>query len=125
MIIRTTREVFEDHLDLAQKGDLDTDLKRNFAEDCVLLTGYGVFRGHQGVREAADLLDNQLGKVQYTYNNRLWHEEVAFLEWSAESERASIEDGADSFWVRDGLVRVMTIHYTVREKAPGKHDTCG
>ncbi len=125
MNTRTTREVFEDHLDLAQKGDLEADLKRNFAKDCVLLTGYGVYRGHQGVREAADLLDNQLGKVHYTYNNRLWHEEVAFLEWSAESGRASIEDGADSFWVKDGLVRVMTIHYTIRDKSSGNHDTGG
>ena len=125
MNVRTTREVFEDHLDLAQRGDLETDIERNFAQDCVLLTGYGVFRGHQGVREAAELLDNQLGKGQYIYSNRLWHEDVAFLEWSAESGRACIEDGADSYWVRDGLIRVMTIHYTVREKAPGEYDTGG
>lgn len=120
MNTRTTREVFEDHLELARQGDLETDLKRNFAKDCVLLTDYGVFRGHRGVREAAELLYNQLGNVHYIYSRKLWHDEVAFLEWSAESGSASVEDGADSFWVRDGLVRVMTIHYTVREKAPGR-----
>ena len=58
---RSTQEVFEDLLTLAQQGDVETDLTRNFAQDCVLLTTYGVFKGHKGAREAANLLDRQIG----------------------------------------------------------------
>ncbi len=114
MINRSTEEVFEDHLELAQKGDVETDIKRNFAPDCVLMTSYGVFHGHEGIRAAADLLQKQVGTTRYIYKNRLWHRELAFLEWTAVSDKASVNDGADSYWIRDGLILAMTAHYTVK-----------
>lgn len=114
--MRSTAEVFNHHLSLAQAEDLETDLARNLAPDIVLLTSYGTFRGHGGVRAAASLLHEQLGGTGYHYRNRLWEGEVAFLEWSAATPTAWIEDGADSFWIRDGLIRVMTIHYTVHKR---------
>lgn len=111
---RSTREVLDDHLALAAKHDLETDLARNFAEDVVLLTGYGVFRGLDGVREKAGLLAEQLPGGRWSYDTVMAEGEVGFLEWSAEGENgARIEDGADSFLIRDGRIRAMTIHYTV------------
>ena len=113
---RSTQEVFEDHLHLAAIDDLETDIKRNHSEEVVLLTSFGVFRGHAGVREAADLLAHQVPGAHYIYRTRLTHEEMAFLEWSATSEQARVEDGADSFLIRHGRIQMMTIHYTVIEK---------
>lgn len=113
---RSTMEVLEDHLTLAQHGDVASDIVRNFAHDCVLLTSYGVFRGHEGVRAAAELLDEQVGRTRYIYRTQLWHRELAFLEWTADTERAWIDDGADSYWIRDGRIQVMTIHYTVHRR---------
>lgn len=113
MTARSTADVVNDHLALAQGGDLDTDIGRNFAPDCVLMTTYGVFRGHDGIRDAARLLDEQLGKTGYEYRTRMCHGELGFLEWTASSDRARIDDGADSYWVHAGLIRAMTIHYTV------------
>lgn len=111
---RTTEEVFLDHLALAQKRDVETDIGRNFAPDCVLMTSYGTFRGHDGVRAAARLLDEQIGRTRYDYHRREWHGELAFLEWSATSDTAAISDGADSFWITSGRIQAMTIHYTVQ-----------
>ncbi|HET7370026.1 MAG TPA: nuclear transport factor 2 family protein [Gammaproteobacteria bacterium] len=116
MAERTTKDVLQDHLALAQQGDVDTDIARNFAPNCVLMTTYGTFHGHAGVREAADLLTHQMGPGGYTYIQQCCHEELAFLEWSADTERASIPDGADSYWIKDGRIRVMTIHYSVHPK---------
>jgi hypothetical protein len=113
---RTTQEVLQDHLALAQRGDVDTDIARNFHTECVLMTTYGIFRGHDGVRKAAELLTRQMGEGGYNYINESWHEELAFLEWTADTDRASIPDGADSYWIKDGLIRAMTIHYSVRDK---------
>ena len=114
MATRSTAEVVDDHLALAQQGDVETDIARNFAPDCVLMTTYGVFRGHGGIRDAASLLQQQIGQTRYEYRARLCHRELGFLEWAASSDRARIDDGADSYWVHDGLIRAMTIHYTVR-----------
>lgn len=57
---RSAEEVFEEHLKLAIERDMEAELSRNNAEDIVLLTNFGVFHGHQGVREAAELLEKEL-----------------------------------------------------------------
>ncbi len=115
---RGTREVLEDHLQQAVAGDIETDLERNYAEDVVVLTGFGVFRGHEGLREVNRILQRQLPGARYDYRTRLDHEEIALLEWGAESESARVDDGADTYHVRDGRIRVQTIHYTLTSKRP-------
>jgi len=115
---RSTAEVFDDHLARADRGDLRGDIETNFASDCVLLTTYGRFEGHEGVRAAADLLERQAPGAKYAYTQRSVHGDIAFEEWSAVGAESCIEDGADTFLIRDGRIQVMTIHYTVRPLRP-------
>ena len=72
MTARTTKEVFEDHLQLALTNEWHKDLERNFSKHCVLLTGFGVFQGLEGVMDAANLLMKQLPNAKYIYRTRLW-----------------------------------------------------
>lgn len=116
MSARSTTEVFSDHLERALREDLEGDLAANYAEDCVLLTTYGRFVGHDGRREAAALLAKQLPEAEYDYEHREVEGEVAFLEWTAKANGTRVRDGADTFLIRDGLIRVMTIHYTVEQE---------
>ncbi len=44
---------------------------------------------------------------------RLVEGEAAFSGWTALSESAKVEDGAGSFFVRDGRIAAQTIHYAV------------
>jgi hypothetical protein len=111
---RSAREVLEDHLELADTWDFETDLARNFSEDVVLLTSYGIFRGIEGVRAKVRLLAEHLPGGRWNYRNIMAEGELGFLEWSAEADNgARVEDGADSYLIRDGRIRAMTIHYTV------------
>lgn len=111
---RNTETVFRDHLARADRGDIDNDIGLNFSSDCVLLTTYGRFEGHGGVRQAADLLARQIPHARYCYTQQTVHGEIAFLEWTADGGNACVRDGADSFLIQDGRIKVMTIHYTVR-----------
>jgi hypothetical protein len=111
---RTTRQVFEDHQRRRRRGEVEQDVATNYAEGAVLLSGDGVFRGRDGVRRCAALLAERLPCARYAYRVRLVEGEVAFLEWSARCEAAQVEDGADSFLVRGGLIVVQTIHYPAR-----------
>lgn len=112
---RTTREVLDNHLELALAWEFEADLEHNFADDIVLLTGYGVFRGIEGVRDKVRLLETQLPSGRFTYRTVMAEGELGFLEWSAEADNgARVEDGADSYLIRDGRIRAMTIHYTVQ-----------
>lgn len=111
---RTAREVLEDHLNLAQSWEFEKDLERNFSEEIVLLTGYGTFRGLDGVRDKVRLLGEQLPEGRFAYRTVLVEGELGFLEWTAAAPNgARVEDGADSYLIRDGRIRAMTIHYTV------------
>ncbi len=113
MAERTTREVLAGHLHQAVAGDIETDLQRNYASDVVVLTGFGVFHGHEGLREANRLLQRQLPGAAYRYRTRRDAGEIAFLEWSATADAARVDDGADTYHVCDGRIQVQTIHYTL------------
>ena len=114
---RTTREVLDDHLRLADDGAVEEDLARNVAEDVVMLTGRGVFRGHDGVRELARQLYEEIPSGRWTYLVTQVAGRMAFLEWTVDAGPFRIPDGADSYLVEDGLIKAQTIHYTVHDAA--------
>jgi hypothetical protein len=49
----------------------------------------------------------------FEYTTQLVEGEAAFLEWTARSESVRVSDGADSFFIQDGLVVAQTSPYTV------------
>jgi hypothetical protein len=100
--------------DSPQEADLETDLERNFSDEVVLLTSFGVYQGIKGVRENFRLLDEQMPGGRWTYHTVMAEGEMGFLEWTGEADNgARVEDGADSYLIRDGRIRAMTIHHTV------------
>ena len=116
---RSSEEVLDNHLRLRKQKDTAEDICLDYAGDAVLLSGRGAFRGHEDVRRSAKLLERELLGATYEYCTRLVEGEVAFLEWTAHSDGARVEDGADSFLIRDRLIAAQTIHYTVDRSTSG------
>lgn len=121
---RTAREVLDDHLDIANSwiGEpferiLDEELRRNVAEDIVVLINRGVFRGHEGVRQLAWMLAEELPEHRaFQYTHVAADGRVALLEWTYEDAEVRVRDGVDSFLIEDGKIVAQTIHYTVETK---------
>ena len=111
---RPAQEVFEDHLREGREGTVESDFARNYSEDLVVLTSQGVYRGRKGLMYLADLLRKELPEAQFEYRTSLVEGDVAFLEWTARADGAMVDDGADSFVIRDGRIVAQTIHYTVQ-----------
>ena len=109
--MRTTREVFEDHVRLRLEGRLEEDLARNYAEDVVLLTVNSNMRGHEAIRTSAGRLAEQLPEARFEIIKTQTDGRFAFLVWRATSDGFDAIDGADSFVIEDGLIRLQTIHY--------------
>ena len=122
---RPAQEVLDDHLNLAEHwgGEggferiLEEDLRRNVSEDIVILINRGTFRGHDGVRQLAWMLGEELPEhrsFEYTY--RAVEGRMAFLEWAYEDDSVRVRDGADSYLIEEGKIVAQTIHYTVEQK---------
>jgi hypothetical protein len=112
---RSAYEIFEDHLKLSEVYDIETDLQRNWATEVVILSSSGVFYGHEGARELFRILESQLPHAKFQYKTVLIEGEVAFLEWTAQSENYEVRDGVDTYVIRDGLIVTQTIHYTLTQ----------
>jgi hypothetical protein len=113
---RSAAEVFEEHLRLAGAHNFEQDIERNVSPDIIILERRGIFRGRDGAKTLARLLEQELPKAPYFYTNRLIDGRVAFLEWTSEAENARVRDGADSFVIENGWIVAQTIHYTVEVK---------
>jgi hypothetical protein len=122
---RTAQEVLDDHLNLTERFGVEEtwqriveeDIRRNVSEDIVILINRGTFRGHEGVRELARMLGEELPEhhaFEYTY--RAVEGRMAFLEWAYEDASVMVRDGADSYLIEDGKIVAQTIHYTVEQK---------
>ena len=116
---RTTEEVLRDHLDLRSKGELESDIERNYHEELVLLHSNGVEHGHSGIRKSGHRLQDQLPGSHYEVTSLQVHREYGYLEWRARSEEYEVVDGADSFVVKDGKIVFQSIHYTLRPRSQG------
>jgi hypothetical protein len=110
---RSAQEVLDDHLVTSLNGNVEDDLARNYAQEVVVVSNWGVKHGHEGVREMARLLRLQLPDCTFAYRIRLIEDGIGLLEWTAQSPAGSVNDGVDSYVVRDGLIQAQTIHYTL------------
>lgn len=113
---RSTREVFEDHLRRREAGQLLEDLEEDYAEDVVLLCEHDPKVGRDAIRESAERLLQQMPNGKYEYLAKHVYGEYAFLLWRGESDNAVLENGADSFVIRDGRIVMQSIYYTVHSR---------
>jgi hypothetical protein len=121
---RTAREVLDDHLNIANDwvskpfdGVLEEDLRRNVSEDIVVLINRGLFRGHDGVRELAQMLAEELPEHRaFDYTYVAAEGRIGLLEWTYEGSKVRVRDGVDSYLIEGGKIIGQTIRYTVETK---------
>jgi len=113
---RSAKQVFEDHLRRRRQGKLEKESAKNYADEMVLLTARGVFHGKKGLRSAPF---RELPCARYTYRTQLVDGDMAFPEWTARCDGTCVDDGADSFLIRDARIVAQTIHYMVRQEVDG------
>ena len=108
---RTTQEVFDDHFFLRTEDRLEDDILRNYAENVVIVSNFGTFFGHDGVRHSASLLHMLLPTYRYRISSFYAHGEVAFEEWEADAPNVTVKEGIDAFIIKRGKIGVQTIYY--------------
>jgi hypothetical protein len=112
MMTRTPEEVFQHHAQALGAEDLD-EIVADYADDAVFITPAGIRHGKDGIRAAFTELLGDVPQATWDLKPQIYHDDVLFLEWAADSARTRVEDGIDTFVFRDGLIRVQTVRYTV------------
>lgn len=113
LAIRSVQAVFDSHFMLRLENDVEGDIATNYSHDVVLISCTGALHGHEGVRVCARQLAESLPGAKFRYALRMIERDVAFLEWTAESGNGNVQDGVDTFLIREGKIVAQTIHYTV------------
>jgi hypothetical protein len=108
---RTPEEVFTHHAQALGAEDLDA-IVMDYADDAILISPSGVLRGKDAIRQFfADLLQ-ALPKAQWGVKT-IYADNVLFLEWTADSARANVSDGVDTFLFENGLITLQTVRNTI------------
>ena len=76
---RAARKVLDEHLELARHGDIETDLAHNYHHDVVLLTSFGAYRGHTGIRQLARRMNRLAPDATFDYHELEIDGEIGFL----------------------------------------------
>jgi hypothetical protein len=113
---RSPQEVFQHHGEVLMAEDLD-GIVSDYADDAVFITPDGVRKGKDGVREGFVKLLSDIPGASWELPTVLFEDDILLLEWKADSAKAKVDDGIDTFVFRDGLIRVQTLRYTAVPKS--------
>lgn len=112
---RTAEEVFMHHAQALGAEDLD-GIMLDYADTTIFISPSGVLRGKDAIRTFfADLLQ-ALPKAQWAVKT-IYADDVLFLEWTADSAKASVSDGVDTFIFQNGMITLQTVRNTTVPKA--------
>ena len=112
---RSTQQVVEDHITALNSGDIDR-IMADYADDAVALTLDGGSVGKQAIRAVfAGLLQN-MPNIEFTTGAVAVEGDMLLLQWSAESDTASMPEGVDTFIVRDDKIQQQTGWFKVVPK---------
>src|SRR2546425_12340740 len=111
---RTPEEIFAHHAQALGAEDLEATAL-DYAEDAVLITQDGVMRGKTAIRGFFTAAFQALPKAQWGVKTT-YVDNILFLQWTADSARASVSDGVDTFIFKDGLIQDQTMRFTLVPK---------
>jgi len=115
MAVRTPQEVFQHHAQVLIAGDID-GIVSDYADDAVFITPDGVRRGKDGVREGFVKLLEDVPAAEWAVPTEIFEGDLLFIEWTADAQNTRVDDGVDTFVIRDGLIHAQTVRYTLIQK---------
>ncbi|HEX2971558.1 MAG TPA: nuclear transport factor 2 family protein, partial [Tepidisphaeraceae bacterium] len=109
--------VLESHLQAFDSGNVDTVLA-DYAADAVLLMPEGTFRGHKQIRPVLQRLVDDVFSTcfDFTTIRQVVEGDVAYIVWSAESQKFSVPLATDTYLVRSGKIVAQTFTAEMKGK---------
>lgn len=102
---RTPEEVFQSHKEALETLDFEK-LAADYAEDAVLLTMDGAFKGREAILKGFfQNMVAQLPDARINFERTAFEGDMCLLQWSLEASAVVVPRGTAVFIIRDGLIR--------------------
>ena len=108
---RAPEEIFAHHAQALGAEDLEA-IVIDYADNARFITSTGVLCGKEAIGEFFAGVFQMLPKAQWGVKTT-FVDDILFLEWTADSAKASVSDGVDTFVFQDGLIQYQTVRCTV------------
>jgi ketosteroid isomerase-like protein len=117
-INRSTEDVFNHHMDAFLRKDLK-DLATDFNEKSIFITSTGEKRiGVDAISDAYSQIFQSLEQGSaFDLKQVNIEDDIVFLEWTLKSPSININDGVDTFVIRDGSIHAQTVRYSMMQEA--------
>ena len=107
--MRTTKEVFEHHIQAVAEGNLE-EISKDYADSSKLITdSRGVYSGKAEIMKFFEALQPLLEAGKFTKKTQLVEGKVALFVWDFNSAARNIQDGVDTFFVEHGAIIYQTM----------------
>jgi ketosteroid isomerase-like protein len=110
----TTQDVFSQYMDAFSRQDLN-DLANNYREGSILIISSGdKIVGLEGIIGLyRDFFQNLEEGTTFSDKQIIIEKDIVFLEWTSESKSSQINDGVDTFVIRDGYIYAHTVKFNI------------
>lgn len=115
LVARTTQEVFDHHEAAFQSGDM-AELMADYADDAVMLLLDNVAVGKEAIQELFGSLIGSFPGLNLSFDKTAVEGDLFLLEYSADSDVATIPNGVATFIIQDGMIQRQTEWMTVVPK---------
>ena len=114
--MRSPQELFQRHVEALVAGDVDA-VVADYAEDALVLTADGEFRGREAIRGVFARLVAALPDRTLEAQLAEFAGDALLLRWTADSSANTVPDGVDTFVFGAGAIQLQTIWCTLTPKA--------
>lgn len=108
--MRSPREVYDDHWESIQAGDMDRVIA-DYADDAVFVLPGKVARGHAEILATFDGLGEDLAGFELTQDSVTVGGSMVLFEWSGADGEGNTAAGVDSFHIHDDRIRYQALSY--------------
>lgn len=114
---RTTEEIFKNRLDAFSKRDIER-LAADFTDHSIYISSTGAKA--IGVNAIMEIYRSYFQHLEpgttSAIKTMVIEGDIVFLEWTSDSPSSYVNDGVDTFVMRDGFIYAQTAKFTVTPK---------
>ncbi|HEU5347267.1 MAG TPA: nuclear transport factor 2 family protein [Ktedonobacterales bacterium] len=112
---RTPEEVFQHHVQALGAEDVAA-IVTDYTETAHIISPEGVVQGKAAIGDYFTDLIRTVPRAQWSVKTT-FVDNILFLEWTADSDRARVSDGVDTFIFENGLIQTQTVRFTAVPKS--------